>query len=113
MRLSPKAHLGKALAIGTLAAAAAFVAPAKANAQGFGVAVQFGNAFPVAYGQGYDNRFFADPFRHEEWRRHEEWCRHEQWVRQEEWLRHQEWERSHLFYGRPPFAPGRSGDYGR
>ncbi len=103
MKLSLKALLIKSVTLGTLAAAVALVAPAQAHAQGFGVAVQFGNA----YGPRYDDRFYADHLRHEDWRRHEEW------VRQGEWLRRQEWERTHAFYGRPPYAPAPFGYYGR
>ena len=93
MKLSLKALLLKSLALTTLAGAVAFVIPARAEAQGFGVAVQFGNPYPVAYGPRY-----GDPFRHDDWRRHEEW------VRQQEWLRHQQWERANRGYGRPPFG---------
>ena len=91
MKLSLKALLLKSLAITTLAGAVAFVTPAKAEAQGFGVAVHFGNPYPVAYG-------FGDPYRHDAWRQHEAW------VRQQDWLRHEEWQRANRGYGRPPFG---------
>ncbi len=106
MKLSLSALLVKSLAVGSLAAGIALAAPAKADAQGFGVAVQFGNAYPAAFARGYDDRFYAAHLRYEEWRRHDEW------VRQQEWLRHQEWERAHGVYVRPP-APAPFGYYGR
>ena len=93
MKLSLKALLVNSLAVGSLAAAMALFAPATAEAQGIAVGVQFGHAYPVTYGPGYDDRF-----------RHEEWRRHEEWVRQQEWLRRQEWVRAHQVYGRAPFA---------
>ena len=107
MTRSLKALLLTGAALGSLAATVALVAPARANAQGFGVAVQFGNAYPAAYGPGYENRFYADHLRRDDWRRHEEW------VRQQEWLRHREWERAHSVYGRPPYTHSPFGYYNR
>ncbi len=94
MKLSLKAYLIKALAAGTLAGVVALGAPAKAEAQGFGLAVHIGNPYPVAYGPRYDDSF-----------RRDDWQRHEAWIRQQEWLRHQEWERAHHVYGGRAYGP--------
>ncbi len=88
MNITLKSVLAKTLAVGTLAAALGFAAPATAHAQGFGVGVQFGAPYPVAFGPRYDDRF-----------RHDDWRRHEEWARQQEWLRHRDWERTHRVYG--------------
>lgn len=112
MKISLKAMVVKVLAIGTLAGAVAFVAPAKAKAQGFGVGVQFGNAYTAPYAPGYGDSY-EDHHRREEWRRHEDWVRQQEWARQQEWLRHQEWERARHFSDRREYGSVPFGYYGR
>ena len=87
MNRSLRTHLAKAMSLGTLALALGFATPATAHAQGFGVGVQFGAPYPVAFGPRYDDRF-----------RYDAWRRHEEWVRQQEW-RHGAWVRAHRVYG--------------
>ena len=63
-----KAMVAKGVTVGLLAGAFVLVAPAKADAQQFGVAVQV--AYPHYYGPDYYARL-----RFEQQRRHEEWVR--------------------------------------
>jgi hypothetical protein len=63
-----KAMVAKGVTVGLLAGAFVLAAPAKADAQQFGVAVQVG--YPHYYGLDYYARL-----RFEEQRRHEEWVR--------------------------------------
>jgi hypothetical protein len=84
----------KGMAIkGMLAAVAAgaflMVAPAKAEAQNFGVDVRFGHPAPAPfYGRpGYYG-----------FERHEDFVRHEEAVRHEEFVRREELERAHRFH---------------
>jgi hypothetical protein len=63
-----KAMVAKGVTVGLLAGAFVLAAPAKADAQRFGVAVQVG--YPHYYGPDYYARL-----RFEQQRRHEEWVR--------------------------------------
>jgi hypothetical protein len=75
-----KAMVVKAMTVGMLAGAFILAAPAKAQAQGFGVRVQV--AYPP-YSRDYYERL-----RFERERR-------DAFLRQHAWFRHQAWERDH------------------
>ena len=80
-----KAMVVKAMTVGMLAGAFILAAPAKAQAQGFGVRVQV--AYPP-YTRDYYERL-----RFERERR-------DAFLRQQAWFRHQVWERDHRYgYG--------------
>ena len=80
-----KAMVVKAMTVGMLAGAFILAAPAKAQAQGFGVRVQVG--YPP-YRRDYYERL-----RFERERR-------DAFLRQQAWFRHQAWERDHRYgYG--------------
>ena len=80
-----KAMVVKAMTVGMLAGAFILAAPAKAQAQGFGVRVQA--AYPP-YTRDYYERL-----RFERERR-------DAFLRQQAWFRHQVWERDHRYgYG--------------
>ena len=94
MKLSNvKAMVAKAMAVGMLAGAFVLAAPAKAQAQGFGVRVQVG--YPS---YGYSRDYYARlRFERE---RHEAFLRQQAWERQQAWLRHNAWARDHRYgYG--------------
>ncbi len=103
--------------LGSLALAGAaltIMAPA-AQAQQFGVAVQFGGPRYVAPAPVYQNYApaYVEPgygYRPDPWeaRRAEAW-RAQQWreheYREHEFREHEEWEHRHEFYGRPYYRP--------
>ena len=96
-----KAMVAKGLTIGMVAGALMLAGPAKAQAQAFGVGVQFGGphfgyAGPGFVGPGYGPAFYA----RRGWER-------EEFARRQAFLRHEEW--AHRFG--PPV--GRFGYYGR
>ena len=92
-----KSKAFRVLAAATLAGAALAAAPA-AQAQHFGVAIQFGGPRYVApapvygYGSGYYERERIEAIR-----------RHEAWERQQAFFRQQQWEREHRFHDRDRF----------
>jgi hypothetical protein len=80
-----KAMVVKAMTVGMLAGAFILAAPAKAQAQGFGVRVQA--AYPPS------TRDYYERLRFERERR-------DAFLRQQAWFRHQVWERDHRYgYG--------------
>ena len=84
-----KALVGKVMAIGLVAGAMAFAAPARAQAQGFAVGVQFGPAFRYdgrrdVYAQERYERERAEIARQEAWQRHEAFEQHERWEQREQ-----------------------------
>jgi hypothetical protein len=72
-----KGMVAKVMLAGLAAGALLAIAPAKAEAQGFGVGVRFGYPAPV-FVSAYPRRDFA-------------------FERREAFLRHEEWERAHRF----------------
>jgi hypothetical protein len=92
-----KSKAFRVLAAATLAGAALAAVPA-AQAQHFGVSVQFGGPRYVApgpvygYGSGYYERERFDANR-----------QHEAWERQQAFIRQQQWEREHRFNDRGRF----------
>jgi hypothetical protein len=72
----------KGMMVVLAAGALMFASPAKAEAQGFAVGVQFGRPY------GYDRFAFE---------RRQEFLRREEFARREAFLRHEEWERGRRF----------------
>lgn len=94
-----KSKAVRVLAAATLAGAALAAVPA-AQAQHFGVAIQFGGPRYVApapvYGYGYAPEY-------DQRERFEAIRRHEAWERQQAFFRQEQWEREHRFNDRDRF----------
>jgi len=75
---SVKGVVARGMMVALAAGALALASPAKAEAQGIAVGVQFGNPY-YARRDGY------------------EFARRQEFLRREAFFRHQEWERTHRF----------------
>jgi hypothetical protein len=100
-----KSMVAKVMMVGLAAGAFAVASPATAQAQQFGVGVQFGQPAYVVDHDGY--RYDRDAYRYDrdDYRRREEFREHEAreafyrrqaYLRQQQW-QHEQWERSHHF----------------
>ena len=102
MKFASVKALAAKLSIATFAAGALmFAGTASAQAQQWGVAVQYGTP---AYVVDRDD-YYRDHAAHEYWERErarEAWMEHErqeEFQRRQAWFRHEQWEREHRYYG--------------
>jgi hypothetical protein len=83
--------IAKVMTVGLLAGAFVMAAPTKAEAQGFGVAVQVGYPhYDYARHDYYDHMRFEQE-RRAEFERQEAFRRHEEWMRERDFHRDRDW----------------------
>ena len=104
-----KTILGKVMTAGVVAGALAMLPAAKAQAQSWGVGVQFGApvygyAAPVYGPDDYARQRYYEHERREAWERQQAWLRQQEWMRHE---RHEAWERERSYRDRDHYR-----DYG-
>jgi hypothetical protein len=78
--------IAKGVTVGLLAGAFALAGPAKAQAQQWGVGVQFGSPYAAPY-YGDPRDYYARE-RYEAYRRQQAWAQHEAWERQQAYSRY-------------------------